>query len=116
MGKKVKVKCRWCGQIQAKSKKIVLNRDGSKNFSNPWMYTSFFLALGITVTTRVAEQWQGLVAWMFVAFGAVVVTGLILWRRKLPPGIEYRCSHCGFRWYEDAPVENHDVQPNKGAG
>ena len=103
MGKKET--CRWCGQDKARSKRIVLNRDGSKNFSDPWLYTSFFLALGITVTTRVAEQWQGLVATAFIVVGAVVVIWLINWRRTLPPGVEYRCSECGFRWYEDAPVE-----------
>ncbi|MDD5368321.1 MAG: hypothetical protein PHQ40_04500 [Anaerolineaceae bacterium] len=109
-----KVTCRWCGQQQARSKRIVLNRDGTKNFSNPWVYTCFFMGIGITVVTRVAQEWQGLVASLFVVAGALAVAWLIVWRSRLPPGVEFRCSDCGFRWYEDAPVENMDVPADKG--
>ena len=110
---KNRVECRWCGLNKARPKRIVLNRDGSKNYSDPWLYASFFLALGITITTRVAEQWQGWVATAFIVVGAAVVIRLIYWRHTLPPGIEYKCSDCGFRWYEDAPTEKEEIKQDK---
>jgi len=111
--KKNRVRCLWCFQEKAKPKRIVLNRDGTKNMSDPWLYITFLLGVGITIVPQLPAQWQQVVTVLLFAIGTVVVTRLILWRRTLPPGVEYRCSFCGFRWYEDLHVHEAAAQPAK---